>query len=1033
MINIYKASAGSGKTHKLTGEYIKLLFRDNYAYKHILAVTFTNKATDEMKQRILQELYNLSLPNSKSDYIEELCKVYNKSEFEIRAHAKKVLILILHDYSAFSISTIDKFFQGVMRAFARELGKIATYNVELDQDSVIIAAIDRMFSDLEKAESEDLLNWLIEYSLEAIDSGDSWSVKKEIFSMARELFSEDYKLKRKEGEFDTPQKERANIIALKERVKEIKEAFESELCAIGKRGVECMNSCGLSYLDFKGTSRSPFKYFVNVLNLSGLKKIAPPGKAFINLYNNLNNWSAGKKVPTNIETAYNNGLNECVGDMILHFEKNYTGYVTARVIGGNINTLGILDDIYARVLGYCKEKNIMLLSEANMMLNSIIDGSDTPFIYEKIGTRLDNFMLDEFQDTSVLQWRNFHPLLSDSLAQGNSNLIVGDVKQSIYRWRGSDWNILNSLIYQEFNTNQIEDFSLDCNWRSGKNIVDFNNEFFTFSANMAQKIFNEKCEDENDKQNEVIKGIFSDFKQSVPQKGIDMPGYVEVNFMPEEEIEESTLNLIVERINSLVEDGNKLSDIAVLVRKNKTGKIIANKLINSNIPLVSADSLFVNSSYAVQRLLAILKKIDNPDSIILTLESGIISPESEDTIYELMGRSLYEICEEIIRKYLSEKEREDIAFLQAFLDLVQEYSNREGSYLSGFLKWWDDCGDKKFISPPNEQNAVNLMSIHKSKGLGFKVVIIPFFNEKLDGRTSKIWSNSEEHELNYNKPLPLNYVSDLKFTHFKDDYYKEMLYNYIDNLNTAYVAFTRPKEQLIIISHPPKVNSKGEISATLSTILDDFYSNTNLDFKQEVTPEGVKKITHGIPLKKEMEPTPTFKGETIDIFNSPLNYKRSRIALISGSIGDEESIREYGIAMHHIFSLINSENDIANAVQSAFDQGITEISPDKLINIITEKISGVKEYGWFEPTNSIYNECDIILTNGDIARPDRVVINGEQVTIIDYKFGAYSDHSPMERAYIKQVRRYMELFNDMGYTDITGYIWYPQSGEVISV
>ncbi|MBQ2132512.1 MAG: UvrD-helicase domain-containing protein, partial [Bacteroidales bacterium] len=418
MIEVLKASAGAGKTHRLTGEYMELLFSKPFAFKHILAVTFTNKATDEMKQRILEQLHLLSQPGEKSDYLERIMNFTGKDEVWVREKAKEILVSILHDYTSFRVSTIDKFFQLVMRSFARELGRMATYNVELDKDSVLMRAVDKMFSQLDEPQNQKLLEWLIDYSLEAVDKGSSWNVKGEILKLGNQIFSEEFKLAKEKGEKNFEDITIDEVARLKNSLKAIADGFEKELVELAQMGNRCIDEGGLSASDFKGGSRSPFNYFQKVEEMKrGKGAVVPPAATFMALYDNKGNWYKGKSCPGEIEAVYP-ALNEIVGKIISLFENGYRGYATAMVLLSNVNVLGILNDIYARVLEYCREKNIILLSESTELLGKIIDGSDTPFVYEKLGVRYENFLLDEFQDTSGIQWENFLPLVSNSNAQG---------------------------------------------------------------------------------------------------------------------------------------------------------------------------------------------------------------------------------------------------------------------------------------------------------------------------------------------------------------------------------------------------------------------------------------------------------------------------------------------------------------------------------------------------------------------------------------------------------------------------------------
>ncbi len=1057
MINIYRASAGSGKTHKLTGEYIKLLFGRPYAYKYILAVTFTNKATDEMKQRILQELYNLASPERRSGYLAGLMEIHKKDEAWVRREAGKILVSILHDYSSFSISTIDRFFQMIMRAFAREMGKIATYNVELDKEGVLSNAIDMMFAELDKPENGNLLRWLIDYSLEAVDAGNSWNIRKDIFDLAKELFSEDFKLKKREFPVEGEESSRGEIILLKGKIKKITEDFERELIRLGREGAECMARCGTSFTGFKGGSRSPFRYFNVLAGTSPGTRAEKPKDSFTALYDNKENWYSGKSIPAVVAAAWDGGLNECIGKIISHFGKGYRRYATALAIKNNMNALGILDDIYRRVLAYCREKNIMLLSESTELLNRIIDGSDTPFVYEKIGARIDNFMLDEFQDTSVLQWRNFYPLLQNSLAEGNDNLIVGDVKQSIYRWRGSDWKILNGGLSGDFREDQINNYSLDCNWRSGKHIVDFNNGFFKFCALQAQRIYNEKSVGSG--AGGVIEGIYSGFEQHVSAKGAGNPGYVEINFTEpgEEGFEADVLLQLPERIKDLLRNGAAQKDIAVLVRTKEQGRNAARALINAGVDVISNDSLFVCASFAVQKTVNILREMDNPANPSLKIYRhfssagfrGAASVNSVDAgdgkIYDgeaaerIAGVSLYQMCEEIIRSCLSGEEKEELAFLQSFLDSALEYSYKEGSDLSGFLKWWDECGQLKTISAPEDQDAVNVMTIHKSKGLGFGIVIIPFLKENLDRTGGRLWCNlpecgdmPDECGLDFAAPLPVTYNSFLSETDFSADYYNEKLCTFVDNLNTAYVAFTRPREQLIIYSPVPRFNKNGDYTVTsVADILYMYYQDMPSGAVEDNPAGNIRRIFTGSPgiCRKEQE---TFSRDLIvSVFDSPADYSRIKTSLSSGSVNEETSIREYGIAMHYVFSMISTPADIPAAAGRAFEEGVSSRPPEELADLVMRKLETVACYGWFDEENTVLNECDIIRPDGSVVRPDRVIIKKDgSAIVIDYKFGGHGMEVAPERRYINQVKEYMELLGKIGYERVEGYLWYVESGEV---
>src|SRR5574344_746211 len=1084
MITIYKASAGAGKTHKLTGEYINLLFGDPYAYKHILAVTFTNKATDEMKGRIVEELYNLAA-NERSDYLNELVKRVGKDEKYIRKVARETLIKILHDYSLFSISTIDRFFQGVMRAFAREVGKMALYNVEIDEGSVIQSAVDMMYLSLDKEDNSDLLKWLIDFSIDVIESGGNWNIKREILSLSGKLFSEEFRIKSREAGTDTfsVDEYRENIARLKERIFMIISDFKTECRRIGRAGIEFMSARGHVPEDYKGASRSPFKIIRQLSD--GI--IPTLTDSFIALYGAPDKW-VGKKDADRMALFYDERLNSVIGEVIEHYNRRSGLYHTALLISENINSLGILGDIYSRIQSYCKEKNIILISETTELLNRIIDGNDTPFIYEKTGTRLDNFMLDEFQDTSRMQWENFKPLLIESLAKGGENLIVGDVKQSIYRWRNSDWKILNSEISSCFRSDELSFSSLISNWRSASDVINFNNSFFKKAAETAQAEYNDSivysCTDKSDNsggdkiahnnEDNLITSVYTDFEQKIPDKRAGVRGYVECTFFQREEKqgsygrdkteenslsgEERQLGFLKRIIGGIIERGFERRDIAVLVRKNDEGAAVASYLASNGFRIVSNDSLFISSSYSVQKILNILRTLYNPDDNILKISvvfnGGGVHKEEILADSGLSEMPLYNACEQIVRKYLSENERGDAAYIQAFLDCVLEYVNGNGSDLAAFLKWWDESGNRKTISSP-DTDAINILTIHKSKGLGFRFVIVPFFKCSFEPASSgllptKIWCTTDNPEIGYKGPLPLAYKQALKETLFRNNYIIERNNYYVDTVNLAYVAFTRAKDELYVLSMEPKFTKEGEYKInSVSTLLYNYFSN-NEDLQLCLDPEPLTESFHLGKQNKNVESASYIgkeeqqrvKGENKDSFieiepaialRDELDPRRSRTAMQSGSLQGEDSIRIKGIAMHALFSYVNSSDDIHAAVIKALHDGLSEDSESELEKKVTEMIVSVAQYGWFNSSNKVLNEIEIIETNGIVSRPDRVIIRPSgEVVIVDYKFGSCEDNSSLSR-YMRQVGCYMGIFRKMGYSNVSGYIWYPFAGKTISV
>lgn len=1049
-ITVYKASAGAGKTHTLTQDYIKLILDDEEAYKHVLAVTFTNKATDEMKQRILQELHKMASDPSSPD-----------SE-----RARGVLVKILHDYPAFAVSTIDKFFQSVMRAFARELGRMITYSVELDEKLVLSQAVDNMFSDLDKSENRELLEWLIEFSLDQIESGDSWKIQENISNLSKALFSEKFKVKSPNMSQSADDSISA-VRELKGKIQSVISAFEEKCRHIGEKALAIMADSGLDYTDFYRGKSGPFSIFNHYASKERLN--APLNTKLYELHNNIGAWYPKKRAGEayKYEEAYSNGLNDLLGELIEHHEKSYKIYNTASVVRKNLNSLAILGKVYSYILGYCKENNVVLLSETTELLSRIIDGNDTPFIYEKVGTWIDHFMLDEFQDTSLMQWNNFIPLLSNSIANGEKNLIVGDIKQSIYRFRNSDWSILQRGIEEKF-PDKVYDHPLMENWRSAKNIIGFNNSFFEAAAVGASKFYSAKeSSAEIAGWSQMITQIYSGFAQNASPKSVE-GGRVSISFIDKDILKEVADSVgieerpqfsydsvvgahILQTVGQLLERGYRQKDIGILVRSNKEGAMIARTLMEADpsYRVVSADSLFISSSAAVARIVNTLQWIDNPGNLSMSVLDALgegVERMTDETLREhLKGMPLYQMCEEIVRCCLNDEQRSDVSFIQAFLDMVLEYSQREGSSLSGFMKWWNESGCNKSISSPDSQDAFQVMTIHKSKGLDFEVVILPYFKGMLDHQANKrpmIWSSKVADVFGYDGPLPVKYEKELANTLFDSDYFQERLETFVDNLNIAYVAFTRPRRELVIIADKPEMDDDGtpKIHA-VSDLLYEFVSGGFNDAEEPSSDSGLERIeveastgtlnVGGVDIEYEMYhsgeelPPPQESGKSDygryvlgSQFNIPLDQRRLKTSLQSGSINEELTLRDNGIIMHDLFATITSKSDV------------DRVEDPHIREIVRKMIASVDVYGWFSDEYKVMKECTIIEPDGALSRPDRVMTKGNRAIVTDYKFGEFT---PLNKKYHKQVQRYMQLLMEMGYTVVEGYLWYPLAGEVETV
>ncbi len=1070
MLTIYRASAGSGKTHKLTGEYLMSLFEHPTAYRRILAVTFTNKATDEMKSRIVEELYRLATGES-SDYLALLSDAYGLTERQARERANKTLISILHDYSAFNVNTIDRFFQRTMRAFTREIGLQGGYSIEMDQELVLNEAVDRMLNGLDRPESKELLGWLIRFAEDKIEDGGSWNLRQDILSLGREVFKENYK-----AFSDDVAKYIENKQAL-ERYKDdlfaIIRSVESEAKRLGEEAVRLMESFDLTPSDFKGGKNSPLSAFGKLAR----GEMKEPTATFRKLENDLDAYMT-KKTPSGIRdrirSAYEAGLNACVCKVIALFS-DLASYRTAKEIVRYYYTLGILTDISRQIAAYREEKNVMLIADTTELLNKVIAGSDAPFIYEKTGTRVDHYMIDEFQDTSGMQWENFRPLVNESLSRGESDLIVGDVKQSIYRFRNSDWKLLDEQVQKDFGPEQVREDTLKENWRSCRHIVDFNNAFFTIAPALLQNDYNERLENSTLDEEERtafrtrIMSAYDKCFQRVPPPFQRRAGHVRVDFLSgdeEKDWKEEALERLPSTLERLQDNGYALKDIAILTRTNQEGALVADALLNYKekstsdryrYDIISDDALFVGRSSAVRFLIAVMRYLRHPDDLatkkqalyayqVLVEKFGESAQEdffSED-LSAISHHSLYELTENLVRLFSDYFPETEQVFIQAFLDIVSEYAQKENADLNHFLVWWDESGYRKTISTPDSQNAIRILTVHKSKGLGFKVVIIPFCDWEIDHKPMKpviLWARPTRPPFNRLRLVPIRYGKALEGTIFARDYFQEKLHAYIDNLNTLYVAFTRSKEELLVFAPRPrrlseagqveKIGSIGDLLwAGLGTELPDTRDGNPL----VSLPAAFDLDDNRFELGDWWHPVPEKSGGTEELavgrFRSISPDDRLWLRLRGKEFFFDDVRRKHGMLMHEVLSGIRTVKDIPVAVDEYRLSGVVDKEEAVALAERLERLLRTPEViSWYDGSARVLNEVEILFGKGQTKRPDRVMIRPDgAVAVVDYKFGEKQSERHRE-----QVKAYLGLIREMGYREVTGYLWYVELGKIASV
>ena len=1073
-LKIYKASAGSGKTYTLAKEFLMLLFDKNniFNYRYILAVTFTNKATAEMKTRIITYLYALTVDEA-PEFLGELMRYTNSNEEQVRKRAKEILTFILNDFSHFNITTIDSFFQKIIRSFAFEAGLPTNFRIELDTDVVLNEAIDSIFKELDVSGNEEVKAWILNQTFSKLQDKGDWKITREMILLGKEIFKEEFQ--RMSNDMTDNISDKKFLNNYRNALKNIIDDFENGIKQRSQKALDRLAGSGLTIDDLKSKQRSPLNWLNRILVTKKPGDDIPKGLERIETVTDADAlYTKTAKRKNDIFSCYNSGLKDALDELKRFYHAGKDDYFTAMVVLPNISSLGVIVDIAKKIKDLSLEKNYFLLSDANQLLNRIIDDNDAPFIYEKTGTRYRHYMIDEFQDTSDMQWSNFRPLVLNSLSEGNRALVVGDVKQSIYRWRNSDWQLLGKHILKEFPQYGVEVETLQTNWRSFERVIGFNNFIFGKSAETLQTAFQANVTKENPdieldpELATLITGAYSDVSQVVSKSGVGKGGYVELKFITCEnadEYEEIALPLLREKIDMLTDAGYEYSDICILVRKTDEGKMISEYLLGNQekrYPVISDETLVLESSPAVLLVVAKLEFINNPENEILrshirlyekilrekgeysveSLDAGMLNEEPGKDIEELLnslpelkGKPLFELTETLVRQLPEWIKDDQQPYLKELLNRVQEFINSESVNLADFIEWWDDKGHTSAIAIPEGQNAIKIMTVHKSKGLEFKVVIVPFCHWQLDRKShdSLIWCKPDSAPFNKLELVPVAYTNRLIKTRFYSQFINERLLQYVDNLNILYVAFTRAREALVAIGMKKVYQKEPDKLETISDLLiktieenagslSDELKDNGLEWDEDALHFrfGTVPVKSGSKQVQEAVPAEPFK--TI-----PLG-SRIKIHTDSNAMQPEllEDYRVHGKIMHLLFEKIKTVDDIGSAIDALIFEGkLLSEDKGKLQAKIEELLSGSPFNDWFSGKYKVLNEASILQRSGTV-RPDRVLIGYDKVIVIDYKFGQKKSNK-----YIRQVKHYMELIRSMdeGYKNVEGYLWYVSKGS----
>jgi ATP-dependent exoDNAse (exonuclease V) beta subunit len=1032
--SIYDASAGSGKTYALVKEYLKIILTSpkNDAYRNILAITFTNKAVHEMKSRIVGSLSEFAKENPSSkaqELMQDVSVDTGLSIIQIKTKSQQIIKHIIHNYAAFDISTIDKFTHKVIRAFAHDLNLPMTFEVSLDTENLVIEAVDAIIA--QAGEDEILTNLLVDFTMEKTDDDKSWDISREILETGKLVLNENNR--NEIAHFQD--KSITEFLEIKKKLAGICDELEKDTITLGNEAAALLEQKGI---DPKSFSRGTFPNHIASIQAG---KFNPKNKTFKEVDDIAINKTALDR--DLIETIIPDLLS-ILSKVYALFEKIYFYKAFLK----NITPLSLLNTVSNELAKIQQEQNILSITEFNALIHREIQNQPAPFIYERLGERYRHFFIDEFQDTSEMQWQNLIPLIDNALSgqdeygDKGTLMIVGDPKQSIYRWRGgkAEQFIELSKDQNPFNNPDKKVTQLEYNYRSYSKIIEFNNSFFKLLANEFQ--------------HPDYKDLYENHShQKVNSK---TGGYVNISFLPDNMESEDVLDktemyirATLDTISQVLERGFEYKDIVILTRKRGQGIAVANYLTEQGVPLLSSETLMIQNATEVRFIIHLLKYLKNSSDIdakahflhYLALHAQdhlpvhdfiakgkeiVLETEFENWLIQfnldlsfqnLRKKSLYEAVEIIVSKFLKPTLRAS-SYVQYFLDIVLERDIRNQAGVADFLDFWDKSAEKFSIPSPEGTNAVRIMTIHKSKGLEFPVVIMPFAEEDYSRKPKdKLWLNAEEATVGLPKVLIDNSSAVEGFGEDALELYTiKKQEELLDNINVLYVALTRAEEQLYIISSK-NLSSKGEVPKNNMCaffinylIAQDLYDNDKLEYELG----NATKLSSSVKHKDTSKIIPT----VAEVLN-PKNIKIAQRESLMWGTHRQKAI-EYGNVIHEILSFVKTQKDIDLAVTKALENGLIQNAQKEVVyQTILTIVKHESLINHFAEGNQVLNEQTIIQKEGRTIKPDRMVITPDKkVYLLDYKTGVHNSKYEM------QLSNYQVAIEEMGYQVVEKIIIY---------
>ncbi|MNK00117.1 ATP-dependent helicase/nuclease subunit A [compost metagenome] len=1079
-LKILQASAGSGKTFSLAAHYLTLLFSGDNKYREILAVTFTNKATEEMKTRILEVLKGFAMGDT-SKKIEDYRVIVLAAHPELSAEslklkADKVYRKILHDYSRFAVSTIDGFVQKVIRGFAFELGLNADYTLEMNYDKVKDELVQKLDESLNH--NQQLLQWIIDLALERIGENKSWNYKSELVNLISEVFKDSYEV------FETAINA-LGLSSLDELFKNYISVTKAEINQFQNRLKELVSSAwqifenhGILVEQLKGKSRNGL---LKVRNISDgdFSKL----DAVFKLIDEPDEWfQKGVDLP-----AFYSELNAQLGNIKTYHEQNLATYSLSIAFNKNLYYLRLMQEVAVLLSDYRNENDNLLISDAQKLITGITDdaGDNPSFIWEKVGSKYRNFLFDEFQDTSVNQWKSFRSILSNAIASPSQkhidNLIVGDTKQSIYRWRNGDWNILHQQAKHEIGEHNVLDENLEENYRSTENIITFNNYLYQALPLVVQNQLNTSVTEKSDEllewwdengYSDIVTSVYGKAKQNLSpftKSGgtikVKRFGKADVGEERAEErftetvYREIALQDVIDEIKLLqTEKAYQAKDIAILVRSNFEAMLCVTRLMEQNIPVLSGEALMIANNNAIDLIINTLKILVGIDKQTALYKANCISlyhrlhgKEILPTAYlGLTGKSLtdlsallpkslcenwqnwmqlplIELVENLIEAYGIAGLKQHIPYLLAFRDLVANATRMGEKGIVNFLTWWDEDGVKKSLPSPDEADAVQIITIHKSKGLAFRAVFVPFCNWDLKTKANSIfWVSAAETAYKELGGIPLKFEDDLSNSSVAKAYYKEVLDSNLDALNMLYVATTRSKDYLYLsVMEKKDASNITSVGDALAQVI------SQLNVGEE---EGFEATNRYEIIADIIEPAKAEDNNGFELEEYPTTNRLSALYVPSQEkhlqhvLNIEQSGR-VGSIKHEVLANATTAQEVEDCLSEMLLSGvIAKDEFDGLRDGVMEVLNHPELKAILAQSTENIIEKNIIDADGKLHRPDRIVVHADGVTIIDYKFTLEQTDQ-----HIEQILNYKDLLTQMGFGKVKSYLFYAVKQELREV